>query len=73
MMGELTQCHVVKLDKAPIGNQFFSASSANSVKDMLELVVQEGWNWLQSTSGWLSHCRKKTGKHIIGRKWLRAR
>jgi len=40
--GELKPVSLVKLDKAPIGQPVFSASVANSVKDMLELVVQEG-------------------------------
>ena len=40
--GELKPVSLVKLDKAPIGQPVFSASVAKSVKDMLELVVQEG-------------------------------
>lgn len=40
--GELKPVSLVKLDKTPIGQPVFSASVANSVKDMLELVVQEG-------------------------------
>jgi len=40
--GALMPVSLVKLDKAPAGHPVFSASVANSVKDMLELVVQEG-------------------------------
>lgn len=40
--GELKPVSLLKLDKAPVGEPVFSAAVANSVKDMLELVVQEG-------------------------------
>jgi cell division protein FtsI (penicillin-binding protein 3) len=40
--GELKPVSLLKLDKAPVGEPVFSAVVANSVKDMLELVVQEG-------------------------------
>lgn len=40
--GELMPVSLLKLDEAPVGRQVFSAKVANSVKDMLELVVQPG-------------------------------
>jgi cell division protein FtsI (penicillin-binding protein 3) len=40
--GELKPVSLLKLDKVPVGEPVFSAAVANSVKDMLELVVQEG-------------------------------
>jgi cell division protein FtsI (penicillin-binding protein 3) len=40
--GELKPVTLVKLDKSPKGQQVFSAEVANNVKDMLEMVVQEG-------------------------------
>jgi len=40
--GELKPVSLTKLDKAPAGERVFSAKVANSVKDMLELVVQAG-------------------------------
>lgn len=40
--GELKPVSLIKLDEAPEGQSVFSAAVANSVKDMLELVVQDG-------------------------------
>mgnify|MGYP003384828009 CR=1 FL=1 len=40
--GELKPVSLTRLDKAPVGEQVFSAEVANNVKDMLELVVQAG-------------------------------
>lgn len=40
--GELKPVSLTRLDKAPVGEQVFSAKVANNVKDMLELVVQAG-------------------------------
>lgn len=40
--GELKPVSLVKLDSVPKGKPVFSASVANSVKEMLEMVVQEG-------------------------------
>lgn len=40
--GELRPLSLLKLEEAPIGQQVFSAETANAVKDMLELVVQPG-------------------------------
>ncbi len=40
--GELLPVSLIKLDKAPEGQTVFSAVVANNVKDMLELVVEEG-------------------------------
>lgn len=40
--GELKPVSLTKLDKAPVGEQVFSATVANNVKDMLELVVEAG-------------------------------
>lgn len=40
--GELRPLSLLKLDETPIGQQVFSAETANAVKDMLELVVQPG-------------------------------
>lgn len=40
--GELKPVSLIKLDKTPEGQPVFSASVANNVKDMLEMVVQEG-------------------------------
>jgi cell division protein FtsI (penicillin-binding protein 3) len=40
--GELRPISLLKLSEVPVGQQVFSASTANHVKDMLELVVQPG-------------------------------
>ena len=40
--GELRPVSLLKLKDSPIGQQVFSAETANSIKDMLELVVQPG-------------------------------
>jgi len=40
--GELKPISLMKLDENPIGDQVFSPDIANSMKDMLELVVQAG-------------------------------
>jgi len=40
--GELRPVSLLKINDMPIGQQVFSAATANSVKDMLELVVQPG-------------------------------
>ena len=40
--GELRPISLLKLNEVPIGQQVFSAATANHVKDMLELVVQPG-------------------------------
>ncbi len=40
--GELKPVSLIKLDKVPDGQPVFSAAVANSVKEMLELVVQDG-------------------------------
>ncbi len=40
--GELRPVSLIKLNETPIGQQVFSATTANHVKDMLELVVQPG-------------------------------
>jgi cell division protein FtsI (penicillin-binding protein 3) len=40
--GELKPVSLIKLDKLPVGQPVFSAAVANDVKDMLELVVQDG-------------------------------
>ena len=40
--GELRPVSLIKLNEMPIGQQVFSAKTANQVKDMLELVVQPG-------------------------------
>lgn len=40
--GELRPVSLLKVNETPIGQQVFSAATANSVKDMLELVVQPG-------------------------------
>ncbi|MDI1309810.1 MAG: penicillin-binding protein 2 [Methylotenera sp.] len=40
--GELRPVSLLKITETPIGQQVFSAATANSVKDMLELVVQPG-------------------------------
>ena len=40
--GELKPISLLKVREAPIGQHVFSASTANAVKDMLELVVQPG-------------------------------
>ncbi|MDP1765873.1 MAG: penicillin-binding protein 2 [Methylotenera sp.] len=40
--GELRPISLLKLNEMPIGQQVFSAKTANHVKDMLELVVQPG-------------------------------
>ena len=40
--GELRPISLLKLSEIPVGQQVFSASTANHVKDMLELVVQPG-------------------------------
>jgi cell division protein FtsI (penicillin-binding protein 3) len=40
--GELRPISLLKLSELPIGQQVFSAATANHVKDMLELVVQPG-------------------------------
>ncbi|MDP1659269.1 MAG: penicillin-binding protein 2 [Methylotenera sp.] len=40
--GELRPVSLIKINEMPIGQQVFSAATANHVKDMLELVVQPG-------------------------------
>lgn len=40
--GELRPVSLLKINDAPVGQQVFSATTANHVKDMLELVVQPG-------------------------------
>ena len=40
--GELRPVSLLKLAEQPVGQQVFSAQTANSVKDMLELAVQPG-------------------------------
>lgn len=40
--GELRPVSLLKLKDSPIGQQVFSAETAHSIKDMLELVVQPG-------------------------------
>ena len=40
--GELRPVSLLKLSEMPVGQQVFSAKTANSVKDMLELAVQPG-------------------------------
>jgi cell division protein FtsI (penicillin-binding protein 3) len=40
--GELLPISLIKLDETPVGHQVFSRETANSVRDMLELVTQPG-------------------------------
>lgn len=40
--GELRPVSLLKLKEPPVGQQVFSAQTAHSIKDMLELVVQPG-------------------------------
>jgi len=40
--GELLPISLTKLNEAPVGHQVFSAETARSVRDMLELVTQPG-------------------------------
>lgn len=40
--GELRPISLLKISEMPIGQQVFSAATANHVKDMLEMVVQPG-------------------------------
>jgi cell division protein FtsI (penicillin-binding protein 3) len=40
--GELRPISLLKINDMPVGQQVFSASTANHVKDMLEMVVQPG-------------------------------
>ncbi len=40
--GELRPISLLKINEAPVGQQVFSATTANQVKDMLEMVVQPG-------------------------------
>ena len=46
--GELRPVSLIKLNEMPIGQQVFSASTANHVKDMLEMVVQPGGTALRA-------------------------
>ncbi|MBF4987879.1 penicillin-binding protein 2 [Methylophilus sp. 14] len=46
--GELLPVTLTKLSEPPVGRQVFSAKVANSVKDMLELVVQPGGTALKA-------------------------
>lgn len=46
--GELLPVTLTKLPEPPVGRQVFSAKVANSVKDMLELVVQPGGTALKA-------------------------
>ena len=46
--GELLPVTLTKLAEPPVGRQVFSAKVANSVKDMLELVVQPGGTALKA-------------------------
>lgn len=40
--GELRPISLLKINEIPVGQQVFSATTANQVKDMLEMVVQPG-------------------------------
>jgi cell division protein FtsI (penicillin-binding protein 3) len=46
--GELRPISLLKVKEAPVGQQVFSASTANQVKSMLEMVVQPGGTALQA-------------------------
>ena len=46
--GELRPISLLKVKEAPVGQQVFSATTANQVKDMLEMVVQPGGTALQA-------------------------
>jgi cell division protein FtsI (penicillin-binding protein 3) len=46
--GELRPISLIKLNEMPIGQQVFSAATANQVKDMLEMVVQPGGTALRA-------------------------
>jgi cell division protein FtsI (penicillin-binding protein 3) len=46
--GELRPISLLKVKEAPLGQQVFSATTANQVKDMLEMVVQPGGTALQA-------------------------
>jgi cell division protein FtsI (penicillin-binding protein 3) len=46
--GELRPISLLKVKEAPVGQQVFSATTANQVKGMLEMVVQPGGTALQA-------------------------
>ncbi len=46
--GELRPISLLKVKEAPVGQQVFSAGTANQVKDMLEMVVQPGGTALKA-------------------------
>ena len=46
--GELRPISLLKISEMPIGQQVFSAATANHVKDMLEMVVQPGGTALKA-------------------------
>ncbi len=46
--GELRPISLLKLKDVPVGQQVFSAATANHVKDMLEMVVQPGGTALKA-------------------------
>ena len=46
--GELKPVSLLKLKEAPVGTQVFTATTANAVKDMLELVVLPGGTALRA-------------------------
>ena len=46
--GELRPISLLKVKEAPVGQQVFSAATANQVRRMLEMVVQPGGNALQA-------------------------
>ena len=46
--GELRPISLLKVKEAPVGQQVFSASTANQVRSMLEMVVQPGGTALQA-------------------------
>ena len=46
--GELRPISLLKVKETPVGQQVFSATTANQVKDMLEMVVQPGGTALQA-------------------------
>ena len=46
--GELRPISLLKISEMPVGQQVFSAATANHVKDMLEMVVQPGGTALKA-------------------------
>jgi cell division protein FtsI (penicillin-binding protein 3) len=64
--GELKPVSLLKLKEAPVGTQVFSASTANYVKDMLEMVVLPGGTALRAQVAGYRVAGKTGTTHKLG-------